>query len=316
MKKNTLYYFSGNSLKFVEARWMRTKLAIRTIVIAVVLGGLVFEVNQMTGDVLGLGIGRGRYLSAENRQLRNQLSVLSTRLAGLESELSSLNNRDNELRLMVDLNQIDDDVRQVGVGGSEERAEYGVSQEMNALLSDLYEKMGRAERELQLQSRSYQDVVERYETNKVRFSHLPAIKPMQGYYDVNSFGIRMHPVLRIMKPHEGLDISNDVGTPVYATGDGVVRFAGRTGGGYGIAVEIDHGYGYKSFYAHLSKVHVREGARVKRGDLIGKSGRTGLVSGPHLHYEVRLNGVRQNPLDYFFDDVSVQEYTAQIARLD
>ncbi len=135
---------------------------------------------------------------------------------------------------------------------------------------------------------------------------------MEGYYIPHSFGMRLHPVLRIMRDHPGLDIANDVNTPVYASGDGVVRYSGRTGGGYGIMVELDHGFGYTSAYAHLSRALVREGQKVKRGQLIGRSGRIGLVSGPHLHYEVRLNGIRQNPLDYFFDDVSILEYRRQV----
>jgi murein DD-endopeptidase MepM/ murein hydrolase activator NlpD len=191
-----------------------------------------------------------------------------------------------------------------------------VSSDVNQLLADLTSMASRAERELQLQAKSYEEVVERYEANKAKFSHLPAIKPMVGYYSIHGFGTRLHPVLRIIKPHEGLDIANDVGTPVYASGDGVVEYSGRTQGGYGILVEVSHGFGYTTAYAHLSKVLVKEGQRVKRGDLIALSGRTGLVSGPHLHYEVRLNGIRQNPIDFFFDDVNYQQYRDQNLVLD
>lgn len=113
--------------------------------------------------------------------------------------------------------------------------------------------------------------------------------------------------------HEGVDIIGDVGTDVYATGDGVVRYAGRTQGGYGAVIEITHGYGYSTLYAHLSKVLVRPGRRVTRGQLIAKSGRSGLVSGPHLHYEVRYKGRKQNPVDYFFDDVDAARYRIHVA---
>ena len=108
-------------------------------------------------------------------------------------------------------------------------------------------------------------------------------------------------------------IITDVGNDVYATGDGVVRYAGRTQGGYGAVIEMSHGYGYSTLYAHLSRVMVRPGQAVKRGELIAKSGRSGLVSGPHLHYEVRYNGRKQNPVDYFFDDVEAARYRAQLA---
>jgi murein DD-endopeptidase MepM/ murein hydrolase activator NlpD len=316
MGKLKLYYYSTDTLKFVEARWVKTRLASATVVIALVAGVLVFEGNQYFNDALGLGMGRASVLAAENAVLRAQMSMLAEKLGGLERQLESLNDRGNEIRMMVDMPKIDEDTRKAGVGGAEERIEYGVSTDVNQMLVRLNTMASRADRELQLQYRSYEDVVKTYEENKLRFAHLPAIKPMEGYYSVHGFGPRLHPILRIIKPHEGLDIANDVGTPVYASADGVVEFAGRTRGGYGVIVELGHGYGYTSIYAHLSKIMVKEGQKVKRGDLIALSGRTGLVSGPHLHYEVRLNGIRQNPIDYFFDDVDYHQYKDQNLVLD
>lgn len=316
MRKFKLYYFSTDSLKFIEARWAKTKFAAVTLVAGAVIATTVFEANQYLGDVLGLGMGRASVLSAENSVLRQQLRVLADRLSGLERELASLNDRGNEIRMFVDLPKIDEDTRLAGTGGTDDRVDYGVSPNVNQLLLELQGMTERAERELQLQSKSYEEVVDRFEENKVRFSHLPAIKPMEGYYSVHGFGPRLHPVLRIVKPHEGMDISNDVGTAVFATADGTVEYTGRTGGGYGILVELAHGHGYTTAYAHLSKVLVKEGQRIKRGDLIALSGRTGLVSGPHLHYEVRLNGIRQNPVDYFFDDINYGEYRDQNLVLD
>ena len=316
MGRLKLYYFSSETLKFVEARWVKTKFAAVTLLIAGIISISVFEGNQYLDDALGLGIGRASVLTAENSVLRAQLRTLTRQLAGLEGQLADLNNRGNDIRMLVDMPKIDEDTRRAGVGGTDDRIDYGVSPDVNQLLASLHSVAARADRELQLQSRSYEEVVRRFEDNKSRFSHLPAVKPMEGYYSVHGFGPRLHPVLRIIKPHEGLDIANDVGTPVYATGDGVVDYAGRTRGGYGILIELSHGYGYTTAYAHLSKIIVKEGQRVKRGDMIGLSGRTGLVSGPHLHYEVRLNGIRQNPIDFFFDDVNYQEYREQNLVLD
>jgi len=316
MGKLKLYYFSGDTLSFVEARWAKTKLAGVTLLIAGVIGMTVFEGNQYLGDALGLGLGRASVLAAENAVLRAQMDLLAGKLNGLERQLAILNDRGNEIRTLVDMPKIDEDTRKAGIGGTDNRREYGVSADVNQLLVDLNSLAGRAERELQLQAQSYEEVVERYEANKMRFTHLPAIKPMDGYYSIHGFGTRLHPVLRIIKPHEGLDIANDAGTSVFATGDGVVEYAGRTQGGYGILVELSHGFGYTTAFAHLSKVLVKEGQRVKRGDLIALSGRTGLVSGPHLHYEVRLNGIRQNPIDYFFDDVNYQQFQEQNLVLD
>jgi len=168
-------------------------------------------------------------------------------------------------------------------------------------VTDLHRTVSQAERELRLQIESYDEVSRRLETEKLRFARLPAVKPMEGYY-TKSFGMRLHPILGIYRPHQGIDIINDVGTPVYATADGTVQFAGRESG-LGIIVAINHGYSASTIYGHLSKTLVRQGQSIRRGQLIALSGNTGLSTGPHLHYEVRVNGVAQNPIDYFFDDV-------------
>jgi murein DD-endopeptidase MepM/ murein hydrolase activator NlpD len=116
--------------------------------------------------------------------------------------------------------------------------------------------------------------------------------------------MRLHPILKVRRMHEGIDIVTDTGTPVHASGNGTVAFVGRNKG-YGLEVEIDHGFGYRTIYAHLSSSKVKLGQKVNRGDIIAKTGNTGLSSGPHLHYEVHHNGVKQDPLDYFFDDLSI-----------
>ncbi len=316
MGRLKFYLYSDETLRFVEARWAKTKLAAASLLVGSALVFGVIEVNQYMDDALGLGFGRASVLASENSILREQLNLLSVKLNALEGELAGVNDRGNEIRMLVDLPKIDEDTRKAGFGGTDNRVDFGTSADVNQLLRNLHATAQRAERELQLQSVSYEDVVKRYDNNKVRFAHLPAIKPMDGYYATNGFGPRLHPVLRIIKPHEGLDIANDVGTPVYASADGIVDYSGHTGGGYGNLVELNHGYGYTTAYAHLSKVLVREGQKVKRGELIARSGRTGLVTGPHLHYEVRFNGIRQNPIDFFFDNVNYQEYKNQQLVLD
>lgn len=316
MSRFKLYYFSKSSLSFVEARWFKTKLASLAVLAGMVLLVLGFELNQFLDDALGLGFQRNRVLAAENVALKNQLKTIAGRLQGLEKKLLALNEQGNEIRLLVDLPKIDEDTRKAGFGGTDERIDFGVSGGVNKLLQQLNLSVEQAERELQLQQASYKEAVSAYEANKVKFSCIPAIKPMDGYFTVQGFGMRVHPVYGVPKFHEGLDISNDVGTAVYASGDGVVESAGRTEAGYGIMVVINHGYGYTSLYAHLSSVLVRAGQEVKRGDVIARSGRTGLVSGPNLHYEIRLHGVLQNPVDYFFDSAAFKESKSQLAVFD
>ncbi|MBI4429535.1 MAG: M23 family metallopeptidase [Ignavibacteriales bacterium] len=310
MDRLKLYYFSTKTLRFHELRWGKTKLALLGVLTGVALLWLTIEINQTNGDVLGIGIARTNALLNENRVLKEHLRIVAGRVEVLEKKLAQINEEGNQLRLLVDLPTIDEDTRKAGIGGVEDRIDFTTSADVNDLLNVLRNTVEKADRELQLQFKSYTEVMKHYETNKVKFARTPAIKPMNGYYAKKGFGMRLHPILDIYRKHEGLDIANDQSTPVYATADGTVELAGRHGG-YGIMIQVNHGYGYKTLYAHLSKTFVRDGEEVRRGMMIGRSGNTGLSSGPHLHYEVRLNGISQNPSDYFFDDVSQEEYRAQ-----
>jgi len=310
MKRFSLYYYTHDSLVLRRLPWGRSRFVALGLVGGVCLLYGVMEVNQRYGDVLGLGMIRTDLVQNENRILKEQLQLANIHVSGLEKKLAALNEDANGVRLMVDLPKIDEDVRRAGIGGTDTRIDFSSSTDVNDLLNGLRSNITRTEKELELQAASYREVAMTFEKNKDRYRHLPAIKPMEGYYSRNGFGLRLHPILHIYMPHEGIDIANDVGTPVYATADGVVRFSGRDAG-YGISVLLDHGYSYKTRYAHLSKSLVREGQTVHRGDMIARSGNTGLSTGPHLHYEVRLNGIPQEPLNYFFDDINYQKYKAQ-----
>jgi murein DD-endopeptidase MepM/ murein hydrolase activator NlpD len=302
-KKDKLYYYSHETGRFREISGYRLKG------VGLLLGALVFALctilitNHFYYNYLDLGYRRAAFLETENKILSEQVRSFSNRLSGMERTLEEFAARDTELRLNVDLPTIDEDMRRAGVGGSS--YDYGIAAgNSRELLNRTHVWLERLERELQLQRESFAEIEKKQEYNETFFNHIPAIKPADGRYNAHGFGRRRHPVLGHMHVHDGLDIACDVGTPVYATADGVVELAGRSNGGYGRMVIINHGYGYKSLYAHLSStINVKRGQRVKRGDVIALSGRSGLVTGPHLHYEVILNGVKQNPIDYFFDNV-------------
>lgn len=313
MSRFKLYYFSSRSLSFIEARWFKSRFAIVSAIAGFLVLAIGFETNQFFDDYLGLGLQSNKTLLAENAVLRDQLRVFSGRLEGLQNKLSQLSDEGNHLRLLVDLPKLDDDTRKAGYGGTDQRVDFDVPSTVNRMLNDLQASVTRAEKEVKLQETSYKQTLEKYDENKEMYPCIPAIKPMVGYFSMNGFGMRYHPVYHQMRPHEGIDIANDVGTPVYATGNGVIESAGRTQAGLGIMIVINHGYGYTTVYGHLDKVLVQPGTHVKRGEMIARSGRTGVVTGPHLHYEVRLHGVLQNPVDYFFDDVDYQSIKAQLA---
>jgi murein DD-endopeptidase MepM/ murein hydrolase activator NlpD len=313
MSRFKLYYFSSKSLRFVEARWFKMKFAALSLIVCIFVLAAGLETNRFFDDYLGLGIQKNKALVAENDILRDQLRVFAGRMDGLRSKLTTLSDEGNHLRLLVDLPKLDLDTREAGTGGTDDRVDFGVTGSINRMLNELRMNVTKAEKEMQLQQTSYREAVSKYDENKEMYPCIPAIKPMVGFYSMNGYGMRYHPVYHQMLFHEGLDISNEVGTPVYATGDGVVENSGRTSAGLGIMVVINHGFGYTTVYGHLDRVLVRPGEHVKRGALIARSGRTGVVTGPHLHYEVRLHGVLQNPVDYFFDDVDYQKIKEQLA---
>jgi murein DD-endopeptidase MepM/ murein hydrolase activator NlpD len=307
MRKTKLYKFSMKSLTFHEVRWARTRL----MVTGLLMGGAVLwsliVISQHYGDVFGLGFIQQTALVNENRVLQNQLQFLTHQLNGIQKQLSLLGDKGNEMRLLADLPKLDEDLRKAGTGGTESRIDFTSSISVNSLLNNLRSTAEQAEHELRLQASSYEEIEGAYEKNKVRFSHLPAIKPMDGFYNKNGFGMRFHPILHIFRKHEGIDIDNEVGTPIYAAAEGTIEFTGHQGG-YGLTLEINHGFSLKTRYGHLSKILVHEGQRVKRGELIARCGNSGLSNAPHLHYEVRVNGVAQNPIDYFFDDVHASDF--------
>lgn len=315
MKKPLLYYFSAESLSFKPLRWAKSRYIGIGAGLGIVVLWLTIEVNQFTGDALGLGLAQTNVLINENQLLRGQLKMLSSKMDVLDKKLATLSQQGNDLRTVVDLPKIDSDVLKVGVGGVDERIDYAASPDINNLLNKLQATTNKAERELQLQSENYVEVEKQYAARKVQFAHLPSILPIDGIF-TSPYGLRLHPILDVYKVHEGQDISCDPGTIVHATADGVVDFAGAAHDGLGIKVEINHGYGYKTIYGHLSKTLVKEGKHVKRGDVIALSGNTGLSTAPHLHYEVRVNGVPKDPRNFFLQGYSLKEFLSAEKQKD
>lgn len=313
-KRRTLFFYSKESVSYVEAKGYRAKFAAQVIVCTILLLGGTGLVNNHYGDILGLGFRTTAELSTENMLLREQVKDLNSRLESVARSLQALAESDNQLRVAVNLPKIDLETRAMGTGGTSAEMYNGlVSKDAGELLTSSSLLLDRIEKEVQFQKQSYKQITLKQEENQKLFASIPAIKPMEGTYSYHGFGVRRDPFLGIMRKHEGVDIHADIGTPVYATGDGVVEFSGATGSSYGVALEINHGHGYKTWYAHLSKCVARSGQRVKRGQLIAYSGNTGRSTGPHLHYEVRRNGEQQNPVEYFVDDVDYEKIKAQLA---
>ncbi len=313
-REKVKFFYLGSDLKLHELRRFFLKVASIIGVSALLLVGLVVGLNQVTVNFLRFGSAEISELKRQNSDLRQEKKTLADRISSLRSTLDELESQGDELRLLVDLPPVDDAVKEAGTGGSSipEMMSFDAAPGTD-LLGEVDGILSSISGELKVQEQSYAQILKKYEYNRSFFSALPALKPMRGPYASNKFGMRMHPILGVMREHQGVDIVGDVGTDVAAAGDGVVAMAGHSGGGYGNIVVINHGYGYQTLYAHLAKVLVRPGKRVKRGDIIARSGKSGLVSGPHLHYEVRHNGVSRNPTDFFFDDLTAEEYRKQAA---
>lgn len=263
-------------------------------------------------DLFGLQSLRADSMSRENSILQGQLASLNRRLDAFQKLMKDLGQSDQQLRSSVNLPPIPDDMRKAAVGGSEVNRDYGVSADANELIANAANTLSALERESKLQADSYVDIMNRYQNNQKLFAHIPAINPIVGGVMTDGFGMRYHPILRIRLMHEGIDLVADVGTDVHATGDGTVSYVGSRGG-YGTVVEIDNGFGYSTLFGHLSKPLVREGQKVRRGQVVALTGESGLCTGPHLHYEVVKDGVHVDPEAYFFKGREYNEagsYTA------
>jgi murein DD-endopeptidase MepM/ murein hydrolase activator NlpD len=315
-KKQKLFFYSEESVSFIEARGYKIKYALK--VVGTVVAGLlsVGAVNHVGGDFFGIE-GRGSSnFATENQMLKAEVRTLNDKIVALGTTMEKLIERDNSLRSAVDLPAIDVDVQKLGTGGAKEVSYKGiVSGDANELISSSARMVEKLEKEVAYQRQSTEEIYQKSESNKQRFAAMPAVKPMSGEFSYHGFGYRRDPILGVTRMHEGVDIQNAVGTPVYATGDGTVEFTGSTGSAYGIAVDINHGFGYSTYYAHLSRTVVHAGQKVKRGTLIAYSGNTGRSTGPHLHYEVRQNGESKNPVEFFVADVDYNKIRAQLGLL-
>lgn len=313
IKRKKLFFYSNEHVSYLEAKGYRLRMtaivAIMTIAVLFIMG----FVNNTYGDFLGLGFKTTHELTTENTILKQQIKEMNDRMGEYYSSINSLAQSDNQLRSIVNLPKIDLETRQLGTGGVAIESFSGLlSKDADELIGTSKVLLNKLEKEVGFQRSSYEQIYKQYEHNKVVFASMPAIKPMIGTYSYHGFGLRNDPLIGSLKKHEGVDIHGDVGTPIYATGDGEIEFTGPTGSGYGIALMINHGYGYQSWYAHLSKCVARSGQKVKRGTLIAYSGNTGRSTGPHLHYEVIRNNVKQNPVEYFVDDVDYEKIRAQL----
>jgi len=252
-------------------------------------------------------------LQKENRELQFYYEFLEQEVVKMNQMLGDLQQRDDNLyRVIFESEPIAPEIRQAGIGGSDryrDIREKGLNQEK--MIIALHSKIDALKRHLYVQSVSYDEITEMALKKEEYWASIPAIQPILNKnlsLLASGFGMRLHPILKVRKMHTGVDFTAPKGTPIYATGDGVVTEVESVFGGYGKYVEIDHGFGFVTRYAHMNDFNVRKGQKVKRGDQIGTVGNTGSSTAPHVHYEVLKDGKYVNPVNYFFKDLTPEEY--------
>lgn len=305
------YYYDTETCKYERVRTKNSDIILNT------LGILSLTLSM----ALGLLILYSTYFeSPKEVMLKNQVKELEFYYNNLNNDvdelkriLNNIEHRDDNIyRVVLGAEPIDKSVRDAGVGGVDRYAEI---KEKNVIQKEviiaLHEKVDQLRRKLYIESKSQDEVASLAENKEKQLAAVPAIQPVANKQLIalaSGFGFRVHPIYKVKKMHTGIDFAASIGTPIYATADGKVMEVSVRFSGYGKMVEIDHGFGYHTRYAHMHGFAVRQGQQVKRGDLIGYVGNTGLSTAPHLHYEVLLNGQHINPVHYFFNDLTPAEY--------
>lgn len=307
------YRFNPESI-----RYEKVEINIKTRILNVLkhaVSSSVLAVFMVAGLFYFFGSPKERALVRENQQLLNQYNRLNNELEQIQNVLADLEQRDDNIyRVIFEAEPIPSNIRKAGFGGVN-RYKQLENLDNSELVISTTKKLDQIARSLYVQTKSYDSVEEMVKNKFAMLSSIPAILPIaiKDYGRISAgFGWRIHPIYKTRKFHEGMDFTGTIGTPIYATGDGEIITADNERG-YGKKIVIDHGYGYRTVYAHLSAYNVKKRQKVKRGEVIGFLGNTGKSTGPHLHYEVRKNNRTLDPVNYYFNDLTAEEYDQMVA---
>lgn len=296
-KKHVSLVLSRGTARAVTVKFSLFRLYVAAgffLVAALVLGFLSVEYADKASDETRL-----KRLIADTERQDKYLVQLDARRKSLQNDVLTQARFDDNIRLVHDLDTIDKEIREAGIGGPLGN----VAHLMKIGRDEKVDRLELAIRQAELQKQSYEEILKTAEREKHILDHTPSIKPTIGPA-VSGFGWRRNPLFGGVQFHKGLDIATPTGSPVVAPADGVVKFSGMKGG-YGYVVFLDHGYGFETRYAHCSAILVSEGQNVKRGDLVALVGTTGWSIGPHLHYEVLVNHIHVDPSRYVLPDYMV-----------
>jgi len=302
MKK--FYYFSKSKLKFVEIGSFYKKFVFLVVFFAILVAFFLFGSFLVFNEFINPD-SEIKTLKKNNAILRDKFDLLLDQYKKLDERITSISSKNQDLRLKANLDPISNDELHFGTGGNIfEPIKIKSIGNLNNYLENIDSYINKISLKVKLEKNNYDEIEKTLKENQKMYDAIPAIKPSAGTME-NDFGMRMHPILKVMRMHNGIDIITDVGTKVFAPGAGTVDFVGWRSG-YGLTLEIDHGFGYRTLYGHLKEIDVKEGKHIIRGDWLALTGNSGeLSSGPHLHYEVRHNGIALDPRNFIYDDVSI-----------
>ncbi|MCA0151698.1 M23 family metallopeptidase [Winogradskyella vincentii] len=303
------YYYDSETLSYRKIR-RKKRTTFKYIMLFLTAAGLFgflsfFIVSQYVESP------KERELARELQNMELQYQLLNKRMDDAIAALENVEERDNAIyRLYFEANPIPDEQRRAGFGGINRYKKYE-GFDNSQLIAETNKRLDILEKAIVVQSKSLDEIAKLAEDKEKFLEAIPAIQPVNNVSltrVASGYGFRTDPFTKVRKFHFGMDFTAPRGTPVYATGDGIVKRADNSATGYGKHIRIDHGFGYVSLYAHLYKYNVRVNQRVKRGDLIGFVGSTGRSEAPHLHYEVFKDGNRINPINFYYGNLSAEEF--------
>lgn len=311
------FYYDTETCQYERAKTTKGELFLNVLgflLVSLIFSGLFFFVFSAW-----FGSPNEKRLQKENEELKTYYEILNKDLNTANHMMASLQDRDDNIyRVVFESQPIPESVRSAGIGGVnryKDLMDKGLEQD--ELIVNTLARVDKLKKQMYIQTKSYDDIVGLAKSKNKMLASIPAIQPVENKELralCSGFGFRIHPIYKVKKMHTGVDFHAREGTPVYSTGDGVIIKADQELGGYGNQIEVDHGYGYVTKYAHLSKFVGKRGQKVKRGELIAYSGNTGTSVAPHLHYEVIKGGVKVNPVYFFYNDLNTNEYE-EILRL-
>lgn len=303
------YHFNTKSLKIEKIQVTLRQKLVRLF--SVLATGLVFTTVILTFAYNFIESPKERMLQREIDQYELEFKILNDRMEQVRAVVTDLQDRDDNIyRVIFESEPIPSSIRKAGFGGADRYAKLE-GYKNSEIISNTTRKLDLITSQLYVQSKSFDEVFSLAKRKEEMLASIPAIQPVSnkdlrriGSY----FGYRTDPFYKVTKFHEGMDFTSTVGTDIYATGDGTVTMVERSRGGYGNCIIVNHGFGYETLYAHMSKMDVRRGEKVKRGKVIGHVGNTGKSTSPHLHYEVHKGGKSIDPVNFFFNDITPEEY--------